>query len=115
MTATGLSHGLTALCDRSRRDAALGLAITNRLGFPVWYLVPVLALGTGSWIAGAAIWAAYAFLRTGITMSDGFGLARRAEFTTTSARRLRSEPLMRRISSSAGLVVGLGVLLGPTL
>ncbi len=98
-----------------KAGAALGLGITNRIGFPVWYLVPVLALGTGSWIAGAAMWAAYGLLRTGITMLDGFRLAQHDGFVTTSARRLRSEPLMRRLSSSAGLVVGVGVLLGPAL
>jgi hypothetical protein len=96
-----------------KAGAALGLGITNRIGFPVWYLVPVLTLGTGSSIAGAVIWAGYGLLRTGITMFDGFRLAQQDRFGTASARRLRSEPLMRRLSSSAGLAVGLAVLLGP--
>lgn len=98
-----------------KAGAALGLGITSRIGFAVWYLVPVLALGTGSWIAGAAVWAVYGLLRTGITMFDGFRLARHDRFVTTSERRLRSEPLTRMLSSSAGLVVGLSVLLGPPL
>lgn len=98
-----------------KTGAALGFGVTNRIGFPVWYLVPVLALGTGSWIAGGVVWAVYGLLRTAITMLDGLRLTRHDGFVTTSARRLRSEPLMRRLSSSAGLVVGLGVLLGPAL
>ncbi len=43
----------------------LGLAVTSRIGFWLWYLVPVTVLASGSPLGGAVIWGVYAGVRLG--------------------------------------------------
>jgi hypothetical protein len=44
--------------------AALGFGATSRLGFWLWYFIPIGAFLMGEPLVGAAIWAAYGFTRT---------------------------------------------------
>lgn len=44
--------------------AALGFGATSRLGFWLWYAIPIGCFLLGSPSVGAAIWAAYGFTRT---------------------------------------------------
>lgn len=43
----------------------LGFALTSRLGFWLWYVIPISAFANGSPLAGAAIWGSYGFVRLG--------------------------------------------------
>jgi len=45
--------------------AVLGAGFTTRIGFALFYLVPAAALLVGNALVGAAVYAAYAFSRTG--------------------------------------------------
>ena len=47
-----------------KNGASLGLGAFTRLGFPLWYVIPVAALLSASAIFGAAIYAAYGTVRT---------------------------------------------------
>lgn len=44
--------------------AALGFGATSRLGFWLWYFIPIGAFLMAQPLMGAAIWAAYGFTRT---------------------------------------------------
>lgn len=43
--------------------ALLGSAVTNRIGFWLWFLVPVGCLVSGSPLLGSALWGSYALIR----------------------------------------------------
>lgn len=46
-----------------RNGAALGIGATSRVGFWLWYLIPVGALLVGSPIFGGLVYGAYGFVR----------------------------------------------------
>lgn len=46
-----------------RNGLVLGVGATTRLGFTLWYVVPLAALLTGSPEAGAVLYGGYAFVR----------------------------------------------------
>ncbi|HEX8087116.1 MAG TPA: hypothetical protein VF529_22750 [Solirubrobacteraceae bacterium] len=46
--------------------ASLGFALTTRLGFPLWYVIPVLAFAAGNLWFGPALWATYGIVRTSL-------------------------------------------------
>jgi hypothetical protein len=48
-----------------KNGLALGFGMFTRLGFVLWYAIPVGALCAGGWIAGAAVYGTYATARTG--------------------------------------------------
>lgn len=48
----------------TRNGAALGIGATSRIGFWLWYLVPVSALLVGNPLLGGLIYGAYGFVRS---------------------------------------------------
>lgn len=48
-----------------KNGAALGFGATSRLGFALWYAIPLGALLSGSPALGALLWAVYGFMRSG--------------------------------------------------
>lgn len=89
--------------------AALGAGVSTRLGFPVWYVIPIAAFATGSPLWGAVAWGLYGFLRT----SFAWVLLRRVERDLDPYgflnRLAASQPVVRR--SVALIAVGLSVTL----
>jgi hypothetical protein len=49
----------------TRNGLALGIGATSRIGFWLWYVMPVTALLSASPLAGAAIYGLYGALRAG--------------------------------------------------
>lgn len=68
--------------------SALGVGAASRLGFPLWYVVPVTALLGGSPILGAAVYGAYGFVRAGATFALLLG-GRWVDGTVMTERLLR--------------------------
>lgn len=94
----------------------LGLGLTSRIGFWIWYLIPAGILAAGSPAAGAAIWGGYGFTRLAVAA----GLARRMHrmpdrMPDISTRILRLRPAARRLAgpvtvgAAAALVLWLGL------
>lgn len=94
-----------------KAGVALGLAVTNRLGFVIWYAIPVLVFSMGSVALGALSWATYAFARTTVTMVEGRVRARRGQFGPVTTARLVRMRFIRQVSSAAGS----GILLVPVV
>lgn len=46
--------------------ALLGLAVTSRIGFWLWYVVPIGCLVSGSPVTGALVWGLYAVARLAV-------------------------------------------------
>lgn len=66
--------------------ALLGLAVTSRIGFWLWYMIPIGVFLSASPIAGAVIWGSYGLVRLGV-----LGII--------AARMRRSEAAPHRITS----------------
>lgn len=49
--------------------ALLGLGFTSRVGYWIWYLVPITCFILGAPVIGAIVWATYALTRLGIAVS----------------------------------------------
>lgn len=90
--------------------ALLGLGFTSRIGFWLWWVLPLASVVLGSPRESSLVWGAYALCRTGVS----FGLAmimRREPSKTTNLtlRLLGSRPRARRLTNA--LLVPLLVLL----
>jgi heme exporter protein D len=46
--------------------AALGFAVTSRLGFPLWYVLPILSFASGTLWFGPLLWSVYGASRTSL-------------------------------------------------
>ena len=49
--------------------ALLGLGFTSRVGYWIWYLIPITCFILGAPMSGSIVWATYAFTRLGIAVS----------------------------------------------
>jgi hypothetical protein len=76
----------------------LGLALTNRLGFWLWYMIPLTAFASASPIVGGGIWAFYGAVRMGVV--------------AVIARRMRGSGEVHHITAR---LVGAGKWLRPRL
>jgi hypothetical protein len=47
--------------------AALGCALTSRIGFPLWYVLPISSFLAGTLWLGPLLWASYGVCRTSLT------------------------------------------------
>jgi hypothetical protein len=82
-----------------RNGVALGTGSATRIGFWLWYLVPIGAFAVGSPAGGALIYGAYATARLGTSV--GLGVV---SITTNSARPAElaltaGEPIRRALAS----------------
>jgi hypothetical protein len=93
----------------ARNGLALGTGYSTRIGFWLWYLVPIGAFAVGTPLGGALIYATYATARLGTSVGLGAlaiasNSARPAEFALAA-----SEPIRRALASiflfSCGLVL----------
>lgn len=85
----------------------LGSAVTNRIGFWLWYLVPAGSFVTGSAEFGAAIWGAYALTR--LVVIDAVALAivvRPAAVTQLTSRLVVARPRIQPVMTALAVVGG---------
>lgn len=96
-----------------KNGAALGFGATTRLGFPVWYAIPMVCLVGASPFTGALIWGLYGGLRAAVSVAGGIWapatgrLGGRGYAERTLGLRYRS----RFLSSSIGVAVCLGIVI----
>jgi len=92
--------------------AMLGFGGLTRIGFWIWYLIPVAALASGSLVAGALIWGAYGAVRTVAAVALGYRRFRSPpDFHHQQAWRLLTSRSMARISSDlVGLAAASAVI-----
>ena len=93
----------------ARNGVALGTGYSTRIGFWLWYLVPIGAFAVGSPVRGALIYAAYAAARLGTSVGLGVlaiasDSARPAEFALTASTSIRRS-LASIFFFSCGLVL----------
>lgn len=89
----------------------LGLGAPTRIGFALWYALPVLAVLLNEPGASMAIFGTYGGLRTGLALAISGALARHG--TVTATRWLLSRrPLAQHVSGYTCVVVGLALAVG---
>lgn len=94
-----------------KTGAELGVGATTRIAFPVWYAVPAVALLAGSPVAGAAVWAGYAFIRTtGSVLMAWYSFVLRPGFHAERALALSGRISDVRVASNTLAVVCLAAL-----
>lgn len=98
-----------------KNGAALGFGASSRIGFALWYVVPVFAFFEGNPGAGAAVWGAYGLSRT-IGAWPMMRLMRDPNALSRLDRlALAGRDTAIRSTSVALLSVSLAVLLGDAL
>lgn len=80
-----------------KTGAALGVGATTRIGFPLWYAIPLGAALSGSVVVGAAIYGTYALVRSGTAIGLLLGLGARGE--NGALRLVRAAKVARRVSA----------------
>lgn len=105
-----------ALRSAAFNGAAMGSGFTTRIGFWLWYVVPVGAVLSGSPVAGAALYVAYAATRIFITsvlfvsrirLTQRFGRS----FTSVVRTILAQRGIADRVSTWQLLAVSISVLI----
>ena len=85
----------------------LGLAVTSRIGFWLWYAVPTCAFACGTWLGGTVVYATYA----GARLFTIAGLAWRIQMLGNSQLimdlALRLRPRARSVCRPVAIAVGL--------
>ncbi len=90
----------------------LGLGFTSRIGYWIFYLVPVGCFVVGSPGYGALIWGAYGFTRLGIAALLAFRMHRTPTRTGDLSRRLLAlQPVVRLVSNPLTVLFALGITL----
>jgi len=92
-----------------RNGAALGIGATTRIGFWLWYVVPVAALLVGRPALGAVVYGVYGLVRGGAVWPLILSLSRQPGATPLADRLLLYAPVARAIAAGQLLVVGLAV------
>lgn len=92
--------------------ALLGVAVTSRLGFWLWYMIPIGALATASPLTGAGIWGGYGFCRLAILAYVAGRMRERGSAShEVSDALLKAKPRVGRYMTIAASVVGLATAL----
>jgi hypothetical protein len=92
----------------TRTGAALGFGATSRLGYSLWYCVPLSALMIGDLVAGAVIYGLYAFVRTAAAVAL-VAAGRRSDLNEVADWLLARRHVARLVSAAQLLLVGLVV------
>jgi len=96
--------------------ALLGVAVINRIGFWLWYVVPLSAFLSGSPVAGAAVWGFYGFARLGVI--DVIAVKMRdhhASSSNVSHSLIKSGERVRRAMTAMAVGTGVVILLSTGL
>jgi hypothetical protein len=89
----------------------LGLAVTTRIGFWLWYLVPLGAFAAG-WRDGAAIWALYSTTRLLVIVAIGWRMqSPSTDVGAITSRLLTARPAVRVRASYTAAATGLALVL----
>lgn len=85
---------------------ALGAGVGTRIGFSVWYIMPITALALGTFFGSVAIFAVYGFCRTAfVTVLYALSLRTSAsEIADLLLRHLRSA---RRIAGASAVLLSI--------
>lgn len=88
--------------------ALLGLGLTNRIGFWLWYLIPIATFAMSSPVLGAALWGTYGFARLGILLVASMMMRRNEQAPhTVSARLLGARAHVRPALTVLAFVAGI--------
>ena len=93
-----------------RNGAALGLGLASRVGFSLWYVVPLTSFLLGSAFLGAIAFGLYAAARSG-TIIGLAALVSRGTFGEYTDRLLSWSGMAHAVSGASSVVVG-ALLLG---
>jgi hypothetical protein len=90
----------------------LGLGFTSRIGFWVWYLVPLGCLVLGSPVPAAIVWATYSCVRLGTASLLAWHMHRNQELMPSLTSRVVSlRPTARRYANPAAVVLAVALAL----
>jgi hypothetical protein len=85
--------------------ALLGVGVTSRLGFWIWYTVPLCAFVLGVPAAGAVIWGGYSVARLVLAIALSFAMRRRPGAAVSLADTLIVQRSRARQGTNAVLTV----------
>lgn len=88
-----------------RNGSALGIGATSRIGFWMWYVVPLGSLLSGQALLGALIYGAYGLTRGVSSLGIILG-ARLSDFDRVANWLVMHKPTARLLSGSSLMVVG---------
>ena len=94
-----------------RNGLALGCGATTRLGFVLWYAVPVGAFLAGGPLAGALVYGAYGFAR-GVGAWAILAASRRRGFEEVAVALERRRPAAHRATALCLLATGVAIAIG---
>lgn len=83
--------------------AALGFAVTSRLGFPLWYVLPIVSFASGTLWFGPLLWAVYGASRTSLAWLV-LGVMRRRRPDAVLDGLVRLQPPLRRAAGALVIV-----------
>lgn len=78
---------------------SLGLAFTSRLGYAVFYIVPVAAVASRSITSAVLIWGVYSFARAVVSLPYGWYLTEHVRSEAQSRKLIAAIPRMRRVTA----------------
>ncbi len=88
----------------------LGLGFTSRIGYWIWYLLPITCFILGAPVTGAIVWASYALTRLGIAVSlAGWMHHHPDQISKISRRLLRLQLRARAIAGPAAAILALAL------
>jgi hypothetical protein len=91
--------------------ALLGAGFTSRIGYWIWYLVPLGCVIAGSPGLGALIWAGYGFTRLGIAAGLAYRLVHEPDrMADLQQGAIQRKAEVRRLINPATSVLALAVL-----
>lgn len=94
----------------ARNGIALGAGLGSRIGFAIWYVIPLAAMLSGEALYGAAIYGTYGFAR-GLGAPLILLAAARRGVQPTADWLLSTRPLARHLSGLVLLALSAGALL----
>lgn len=101
--------GAGALRWAARNGAALGIGATTRIGFWLWYAIPLAALLYGRPALGAVIYGLYGLVRGGAVWALILGMVLRPSTTPLAFRLLLHIAVARAAAAAVLLALGLAV------
>lgn len=93
-----------------RNGAAIGFGAATRLGFWLWFVIPIGAMLSGNPLIGALGWGLYALVRTA-SVGGILLLVQRRQLDTKGSALLRQSERARGLVSAQLLAIGLTAML----
>lgn len=106
-----------ALVWSARNGATLGAGFATRLGFWLWFAVPIGALLSADAILGAVLYGTYGFVRGSLAplLLCAEQLRGNRGIDALAMSMLRRAPVARRLAAAELLAIGIAAVLGTTL